>query len=99
MKAFPCLQVPVVSVPALVIRDGGQCAAGCSCRYMGKIRWYTPGDPAAWTMCGRISLFHTGVTAVRQSSQAWLCQTSSDAISWTVVYETQYSFLVSGVMI
>ena len=50
------------------------------------MRRYTPGEPAAWTMCGRISLFHTGVTAVRQSSQPWLFQTSSDAISCTVVY-------------
>src|SRR5205823_14995853 len=65
---------------------GGQGAVGYAYPYVGKIRWYTPGDPAAWTMCGRISLFHTGVTAVRQSSQAWLCQTSSDAISWTVAY-------------
>ena len=43
---------------------------GCLNLYPGKMRRYTPGEPSAWTMCGRISRFHTGVTAVRQSSQA-----------------------------
>ena len=37
------------------------------------------GEPSAWTMAGLISLLQTGVTAVRQSSQALLFQMASRA--------------------
>ena len=59
VNTFPYMPGPARQVPALVIGNRGQCSVGCSCPYAGRSR-YTPGDPAAWTMCGRISLFHAG---------------------------------------